>query len=756
MTPRKTCRLDLLFLIGVVLLINMPFLVGRCMTVHDTKYVLGIFDYFYGNYLFTGELPRWMAYGLYGNDASVYHVMVMTGPSYLAFFFGKILGITDSLFLFCITHCLEHLLLLLGMYLLSRKLFVERTTVFCVCFTVVSTVMWSEQMFWNFRLYYLFPFAFYFLLRLKEEEKGQFAWLAAMMAVLGPLGSPLYFYPLWGFILTVFSLSLFWGDLRLITRCMSQFTLKNGCAALIFFVFAGLFAGTLWKALDNLTFFSNLRYEYGFVPLLVFLTYGGHDLAELLKELLLPSANINSGIGDYRGMNDYIGMVGIFCLPLALWKLDCSKVRAIAITAFGLFVLSRGGILACAAYFSPGMWLFRHVGYTAALLKLLLLLLAGFGLDLLIKKFKEGSLLKSFGRKIFYMTIVGILLYIDFYLGDAISQAATLRFMPIGLEVASLFPVLRGGFLVVIFLTLWRFRTTSIIPTEAQRKTVLFFLVLCVVVDGILFQVELFSHLDISKTRISFPAQKLNFNPERSDEFWYNMPPKYQVWFGNTPTAMGTTEYQIVASNSLQWDPPILRHRMDWYPKNVWEMQKTMDKTSPDYKAICGIEGPRLRILSQVQYVASNRQAWDLLQAKTGWDRKLILTAPDESMSNLPSSVTSSNPPAPLPTEFSADSISWNIPYSSTQPGWLVYADAYMPGWHARINGTSVPILEAYGAFKAIRLNPGQNHIQLYYDKGMMSVCLSLLAFGTGLAAAGVIIFLFWLALSELLWLKGD
>jgi hypothetical protein len=47
--------------------------------------------------------------------------------------------------------------------------------------------------------------------------------------------------------------------------------------------------------------------------------------------------------------------------------------------------------------------------------------------------------------------------------------------------------------------------------------------------------------------------------------------------------------------------------------------------------------------------------------------------------------------------------------------GHLVIQDAYAPGWTARLDGSSVPLLRANGAFRAIALPPGRHEIECRY-----------------------------------------
>ena len=170
-------RLSLLLLVALVVLNNVPFITRHYMPSYDSKLVLGIFDYLYSNWLFSGELPHWMAYGLHGLDAAAFQIAFVSATSYLAIFAGKLFGAKDSLTLFSVNMCLEQLLFLLGFYLLSRRLFKEGLTVFCICLSAVGLVTWQSQLFFNLRLFNLLPLAFYFILRVRHEGAGYCGWL---------------------------------------------------------------------------------------------------------------------------------------------------------------------------------------------------------------------------------------------------------------------------------------------------------------------------------------------------------------------------------------------------------------------------------------------------------------------------------------------------------------------------------------------------------------------------------------------------
>ncbi len=69
------------------------------------------------------------------------------------------------------------------------------------------------------------------------------------------------------------------------------------------------------------------------------------------------------------------------------------------------------------------------------------------------------------------------------------------------------------------------------------------------------------------------------------------------------------------------------------------------------------------------------------------------------------------------------------------QPGYVVLAKTYYPGWKATVNGIPQPVYRANYAFSAIPLQPGDNHIEFYYapDSFKTGTIISLASMITGL-----------------------
>jgi uncharacterized membrane protein YfhO len=56
------------------------------------------------------------------------------------------------------------------------------------------------------------------------------------------------------------------------------------------------------------------------------------------------------------------------------------------------------------------------------------------------------------------------------------------------------------------------------------------------------------------------------------------------------------------------------------------------------------------------------------------------------------------------------------IQVTSSQPGYLVLSDTYYPGWNAYINRTKVEIFRANYAFRAIKIDPGNQNVEFKYE----------------------------------------
>ena len=70
-------------------------------------------------------------------------------------------------------------------------------------------------------------------------------------------------------------------------------------------------------------------------------------------------------------------------------------------------------------------------------------------------------------------------------------------------------------------------------------------------------------------------------------------------------------------------------------------------------------------------------------------------------------------------TEFNANSIKLNL--VTSKPGILLYTDTWDNGWHAKINGNSVPVLKVFHTFKGVELMKGEYDIEFYFHNSVLS-----------------------------------
>lgn len=78
----------------------------------------------------------------------------------------------------------------------------------------------------------------------------------------------------------------------------------------------------------------------------------------------------------------------------------------------------------------------------------------------------------------------------------------------------------------------------------------------------------------------------------------------------------------------------------------------------------------------------------------------------------------------------------WQVSATLSHPGYVVFVDAYDPGWKARIDGTPAPVLRANVAFRAVAVGAGTHAIELAYRPDGLRWGLAL----SGAASAGWVV----------------
>lgn len=732
---------DLLVLAVAVVLINLPYLNRDFLPGHDAKSLFSMFSYFYNHVATEHELPLWMTYGSYGFKSAVPQASYLTASGYLSMAAGVLFGVRETLPLFVVSSIGDQLVLLLGITLLSRRLFSDRLTVFAVGFLAVTSTVWYWQLFFNFRIFYATPLALYFLFRFTAEKRPEYFWLTGLVVVLGGAGCPPYFYPVQALVLGLAAAGLgkaFWQALP----SLAGRTWRNGAAFGLLALAAAALGFTLAQAMAGIRIVAQGRDPVtGRVMLDSFLTYGGPATTELAKSFLgtIPSW----GAGPDHELTHFVGWLPLLALPVAITRCRDRHFVSLIAAALGLLMLSLGGTFACVAYGAlPFLSLFRYVGYVSAGSKVLILLAAGFGIDRILAGLSSG-LDRDRCSRFGLLAVLFFLLWLaaDLELGGermvaVMNAAAVGDFRGPASQDALTLGARVAAYLAAAAIALWpgaRAAGASLFPVSRARTALLAALVL----DGLLWQSRVVGRMPTVNEPLSFPVAPMEYHERRGLPLDESTRRKLQEW---RVAGVHGAEYQMAACSVFRIDPPEAPSSRDgWTSDGLARLMKSREEVAPDpaLMAVLGVTAPRLRLVPRAVYVDTVPDAEKILSRSRSLDGEVVLR-------QVPAEMRSSGGPDSGPlgdarvTKFSANELVARVTVLRSDPAWLVYADAVHPGWKAEVDGRPAPVCEAYLSFKAVRLEKGTHTVRFFFQDGIRTFAqkaLALLAALGGLAA---------------------
>lgn len=709
----------LLLLAAAVVVINLLTLEKHFIPAHDTKYVFAMFSYFYNQVAAEHELPQWLPLGTFGVKAAAFQPSAFSVSSYFAMMGGAAFGVQDTLCLFKLSMLGEQLLFLLGVYLLSRRLYANPHTVLMIGACAILSTVWYCQVFFNFRIYHLLPLALYFLFRFSDEKRPHFLWLAGLTGLLGALGCPIYLYPMLALIMGLVCLSLgsrFWSALPSL-RERSWQNVAAFCAMLSVAAAIGL---TLAQALDGLRIQATLRDDSGNVNLESFLTHGGTTTPMILEHFLgavppfLPGAE-----GE---LTHFVGLLPLLAFLVALPRCRNPHFLALAVPALLLLLLSLGGTFASLAYRLPLMGFFRHVGHLSSVSGLFILLAAGFSIDRLFEKLDAGL---DWDRPSRFGALAGITLGLWFIVDLQLGGPRFVRFLIAAKQSSfgadSFAEALSVGVRVLAYLgaavvVLWPARgipgRSACGPQLARRA-----LLAAVLVDGLLFQDIALSRMPRTELPIDFRSSGLIYHERRDEPLDPKTTQGLKEW---RQSGFPGAEYHLAICSAFQLDPSRPLGRSDLMPAPVADLLEARSelKSDPQLQAVLGSTAPKLRLVRTAVYARDAAEARKLVTQSRSLDTQAVLRGVPEQQQFTPGDKSAANGGTVLVRRFSANRVDADVLVPGPDPAWLVYSDWFHPGWTATVNAKDVPIAEAYLAFKAVRLEPGTNIVHFSFHGG--------------------------------------
>ena len=152
---------------------------------------------------------------------------------------------------------------------------------------------------------------------------------------------------------------------------------------------------------------------------------------------------------------------------------------------------------------------------------------------------------------------------------------------------------------------------------------------------------------------------------------------------------------------------------------------------------------PRARWVPAAQAVPNATAALAGLRAAED-DRRLttFIEAPPAPVAAVSGSTATADSAAEAAVQWQQDSPTRIVlRVDAPAAGWLVLADAFYPGWEARVDGQPTPVYAADGLFRAVAVPPGQHDVTFHFRPRSLQLGAALALVGVMLAAA-----VLWLA----------
>lgn len=725
--------------------VNLPYLAKAFIPMVDTLVGFHIFFHFYNEFFHHGHIAGWLPYGNFGSSGEFLFLM-QAATSHFVIFLGKLLRVSDVLSLYKWSIVIDQILFLTGTYLLSSRIFRRKSSILFTCIASVCSTVWYSQYFLDLRIFYLLPLALYLLLRFFEDSDPKFLWLCGMTFIAWFLDG-VYAVILWAYLFLILSAFLSvkkWAAWKSLFKKGSE----NYLSFFIFLLMAGIVIYYQTHSLSNIAFNVSGRDPLKKVAdLNTFLTYGGNpSLSNVIRSFLFgwPTCLL---IASPLDNVIYVGILPLLFFTWALFKERSLFFWGMVTCATVLVALSQGGLFAKMVYHLPGMAYYRHIGLVYGLVKIFIIIGAGFGWE---KFWASPKKIFSMSPAILIWILLGVFSMLlpmknlmsrsDFVLKPDLSKIWGFIFTGrIGIYAAAIT-------LSYLFMR-WASRSgfKSLIRDSAKQWLPISLLI-ALFLDLFSFQMIIYAqapklapelHSDLSCFKVNY----LRFQSER-----YQQPVSehQQSATRMMEQACFPENFHAIMYNFIQLDPARSYYRSDWWAPGALKLSQIYNfRRDEPMKRLLGIDSPKLRLIPNAVYLDDENAAWPMLLNVPNIDKVVLLPKKD----GLPPPVTNTDPfPATgnlRVIDFNANKLVLEANITAEKGVWLVYADADHPGWHAFVDKKEVPVEKAYFAFKAVWLDSGQHSVEFKYWNGLMSIFSYVLAiFSTIFVSTLLLVFL--------------
>lgn len=727
--PLYPARLDILVIAAVTILTDLAYYTVSFLPRHDLLEALSIQNYLYSGLVYNDAVPQWLPFVHWGIKSEVLQYSISSIASVIGMI-GYLMHYEKVSHLAYLSLTIEKVLFSLSLYMLCLSIYRTRLASVLVPCLGVATIFW----FWGpvFNLYQisLVPLALLLLLRFSATGSWANLWLCGGVLATGQAFA--LFAPVLALVFAAVALALFVQHPH--PRIFVSRPSAGAFAA--FILCAGLVTACalLFKfSLEDLSIIALDRSAGAAVSLQNFLRYG------VAQSLDTPAQALVLGYLDTARWTAYLGLLPLIGAGFALVGDGRRAARALAAGALVLAFLTQASGAAALMFQFPAMGYFRHLQHLYPLLKVFLILFAGFAVDralLWLQRRPDPQAAPSPWAVFLGFGLVAVA--VDGVAGPILREGPALD--PVGLltssldaqQGASLAAILSYGRLGVYALAcgLAVFALRRAAWPAAWRSAVATVAVIAaVVVDIGSYQWQARRQWTWEVTnnpalhammRTRAPVLPLTRQKEPGDPWQSNV----LATISGTANSIRSSDYALfdllvqvdrclpkartyfmapgpahmVTLRGGSFVPGIVGSQIPWDDRALM--------------TVLGCEAHKFRLIANGIVAASDGDRDRLIRETAQLDATVILGpmppgegAPADSLDGPPVDGSVSV------VRYRPDRIELAVTNPAPYSVWLVYADAYDEGWRATVDGASSPVLPAYGGFKAVALPPGSSMV---------------------------------------------